>query len=289
MSQGGAGDDQKIAELGEIGDEVLVFGGPYSNLDATEALLAEARAQGIGSERIICTGDVAAYGAEPEATVRLLRQSGVHVVMGNCEESLSQGSDDCGCGYAQDSVCDVLSRRWFAYAAAELSHGSKRWMGGLPRRLGFRLGGRRLCVVHGGVSRINRLIFTSTPKRAKAREIASSGADGVIAGHSGLPFTDIVGAKLWHNAGVIGQPANDGTSRAWYSILRATVEGVAVRHHTFTYDHRAAAAKMRRNGLPEEYADSLITGLWHNCDILPPDETTRRGTPIELPGLTWAA
>ena len=41
--------------------DLLFFGGPYSNLEATEALLAEAVRLGIPPERIICTGDLAAY------------------------------------------------------------------------------------------------------------------------------------------------------------------------------------------------------------------------------------
>ena len=37
--------------------------------------------------------------------------------------------------------------------------------------------------------------------------------DGVIGGHCGLPFTKVVGDRLWHNPGAIGMPANDGTPR----------------------------------------------------------------------------
>ncbi len=42
---------------------------------------------------------------------------------------------------------------------------------------------------------------------------APSGADGVIGGDRGLPFTALVGGKLWHDAGAIGRPANDGSRR----------------------------------------------------------------------------
>jgi len=48
---------------------VMVLGGPYSNLEATRAALAEAARLKIPRERIICTGDVVAYGADPAATV----------------------------------------------------------------------------------------------------------------------------------------------------------------------------------------------------------------------------
>ena len=39
---------------------LLCFGGPYSNLQALQAMLAEARRLGIPPERMLCTGDVVA-------------------------------------------------------------------------------------------------------------------------------------------------------------------------------------------------------------------------------------
>ena len=54
-------------------DPILVFGGPYSNLRATRALIAEAHRLGIPGDRAICTGDVVAYCAEPEETVAAIR------------------------------------------------------------------------------------------------------------------------------------------------------------------------------------------------------------------------
>ncbi|MBH62570.1 MAG: hypothetical protein CL569_08995 [Alphaproteobacteria bacterium] len=95
--------------IGTIETPVLVFGGPYRNLGATQALLDRAVALDIPPERMICAGDTVAYCAEPEATTDVIRTSGMHVVMGNCEESLSEDADDCGCGFTEGSVCDTLS------------------------------------------------------------------------------------------------------------------------------------------------------------------------------------
>ena len=78
---------------------VLVFGGPYSNLQATEALFAESRHRGIGADLMICTGDLVAYCADAQGVVDLIRASGVAVVRGNCEEQLASGAEDCGCGF----------------------------------------------------------------------------------------------------------------------------------------------------------------------------------------------
>jgi hypothetical protein len=277
-----------ILDLGDLEGRVLVFGGAYGNLEATRALRQTARQLGVEAGRVLCTGDLVAYGADPQATVDLVRQWGCPVLMGNCEEALAADADDCGCNFNQGSTCAALSVQWFTASRRDLDAGAKRWMGTLPRRIVFTLAGRRLAAVHGGAGRINRWIFASTPEVDKAAEIDLSGADGVIAGHAGIPFTDLVGDRLWHNSGALGMPANDGTPRVWFSVLTPARDGIAVTHHALQYDYRAAAAKMRARGYPIEYADGLISGLWPSCDILPTVECDARGRALVPRDLVWS-
>jgi len=260
---------------------VLVFGGCYSNLQATEALLAHAAQRGIPPERMICTGDVVAYGADPAATVRLVRDAGVHVVMGNCEEQLAAGAADCGCGFAPGSACDLLSGAWFAHAAAALDGSALDWMGTLPRQIDLRIGRCRLAVVHGSAGVINEFVFASTVGTVP------QGYDGIVAGHCGLPFTRTAEGRLWHNSGAVGMPANDGTCRVWFSVLTPGADGLTIEHVAFDYDYRSAATAMRNAGLPEGYAGALETGLWPNCDVLPELELAARGVPINPATLVW--
>jgi len=58
-----------VQGLGDLDTPVLLFGGPYSNLQATRALRAEATRLGIAPDHVICTGDVVAYCADSAATV----------------------------------------------------------------------------------------------------------------------------------------------------------------------------------------------------------------------------
>jgi len=265
---------------------LLVFGGPYSNLEATEAILGEARCRAIPPGNIVCTGDLVAYCADPQRVIDLLRNSGIRIIMGNCEESLAAQAADCGCGFAEDSTCAVLSAQWYAYADRNVDAKSRLWMGSLPRQLELEINGRRLVVVHGGVTSINRFIFASDDE-AIEEELAASGCDGVIAGHCGLPFTRLSRGRLWHNAGVVGMPANDGTPRVWFSVLAPSDDGIAIEHHALGYDFPAAAEKMRQRGLLEGYADALETGLWPSCDILPPKELATRGRRLSPAAVFW--
>ncbi len=266
---------------------VLVFGGPYSNLEATLAVLEAARRRGIPPARVICTGDIVAYCADAAATVDAVRAAGIHAIMGNCEESLAANADDCACGYAEGSACDRLASEWYAHADRTLDAERRRWMGTLPRRLTIEIGDRRLAVVHGGTRQINRFVFASTPLAVKRAELADLDEDGVIGGHSGIPFSEVIDGKLWHNSGAAGMPANDGTPRVWFSVLTPDGDDISIEHVAIDYDHAAAAAKMRDARLPAGYATALETGRWPSLDVLPPAEIAASGRAIQPGRLLW--
>ncbi|OGA31700.1 MAG: hypothetical protein A3F75_02200 [Betaproteobacteria bacterium RIFCSPLOWO2_12_FULL_64_23] len=270
-----------------IAGPVLIFGGNCSNLEATRAVLAESKRLGIGPGNVVCTGDVIAFCADPLATVEIMRRSGVRVLMGNCEESLGLNLEDCGCGFEKGSPCDLLAAEWYAFANRMLGEDARAWMRTLPRRIHLDIGGRRLAVIHGGARSIGRYIFASTPPEVKREEIALTGCDGVLGGHCGLPFTEVVDGRLWHNAGAIGMPANDGTSRTWYSTIVPRRGGLRIEHHALDYEFATAAKKMRQTGLSERFALALQDGLWPNCDVLPEAERVRRGEPVTPGWVEW--
>ncbi len=255
---------------------LLVFGGPYSNLRATEALLAEAARRQIPPHRIICTGDVVAYCAEPEETARLIAGFGCHVIQGNCEQQLAAGASDCACNFEEGSACDLLAKGWYPFANARVSQEMRDWMGALPTTLHFRLGGLTFRVVHGGVNEVARWVFASD-KTAIAEEAARAEADVIIAGHCGLPFAATAGERTWFNPGVIGMPANDGTPDAWYGLIETRDGSVTLSTHRLSYDYVSAGAAMRRFGYANGYARSLVTGLWPSLDILPATERAATG------------
>lgn len=278
---------ENIRFLGDFDAPLLLFGGPYGNRQALDALLAEAGRFGIPPERMICTGDLAAYAADPQPVADRVREAGLAVVMGNVEEALAESAGDCRCGFEDGSLCNTLAAAWYRHADAALDPDTKRWMGQLPRRIDFTLAGRHFAVIHGGVCRINRFVFPATPAEDKACELDVAGTDAVIGGHSGLPFTDLLHGRLWHNAGAIGLPANDGTPRVWYSLLRPDTAGIAVSIRALAYDHETAAARIRAAGLPEAYAAALGAGLWPSDDVMPDADRARRGKALSPTETMW--
>lgn len=258
---------------------VLVFGGPYSNLLALAALRQRADELGIPASHCICTGDVVAYCAEPEETVTAVRDWGCRVVAGNCEEQLAAAAEDCACGFEEGSTCERLAKDWYSFANSRMSRESRAWMGGLPRSLTCTVGGSRLRVIHGGVETVNRFVFASQ-RDAIAEELQQADADVVVAGHAGIPFIETVGRSVWFNPGVIGMPANDGTTDVWYGVIGLEGGRLLLSTCHLRYDHHAAAAAMHRSGHANGYARTLVTGLWPSLDVLPAAERAATGTPI---------
>ena len=260
----------RVADFGTLVGDVVAFGGVVSNAHALRALIAWAAVRGIGPGRMIATGDIVAYCAEPAACVALFRSLGIATIAGNCEESLAAGAADCGCGFAAGSLCDRLSAAWYAHAARELSAADRAYFAALPRIATFRAHGRRWGVLHGGATAVNRFLWPDDPQAAFAAEIAALEAlagpvDAVVAGHCGLPFIRQVGRHLWLNTGALGMPPIDGDPRTSFGLI--TAEGPRLLR--LAYDHEGAAAAMRRAGLVQGYEKTLTSGLWPSEEVLP--------------------
>jgi predicted phosphodiesterase len=265
--------------LGEIDSRVLIFGGPYSNLSATQAMLAQAEKLSIPPQRTICTGDIVAYCAEPEQTSQLIINSGIHVVMGNCEESLAENSNDCGCGFEEGMLCSTFSESWYRYAQSQVSRTTRCWMKELPRSIRFSLNGRSCCVIHGSYNQINQFIFASNDSEIKRQQLLQAKTDIMIGGHCGLPFGQQIDNSLWLNAGVIGLPANDATVDGWYMLMEPEQSGLNISWHRLSYDYLHCQQAMKLAGL-QNYTDTITSGIWPSMDVLPPEEKLQQGKPL---------
>ena len=291
-------------DIGILTGEVLVFGGVYSNLQALEAVQAFAKTRDIKPGNVVCTGDIVGYCADPTPCIELVRDWGCHAIAGNVEMNIRDGLEDCGCNFDDNSRCDIFSRIWYPYALKHSSEAAVAWMRGLSSYLAFGIGHeghegdtkdtKRGVVLHGNYEATSEFVWRSSdwddvkaPAFKRSAEVypepvewAKTGADIILAGHSGLPFAHEQDGKLWLNSGALGMPANDGTARVWCATLRAAKTGVDYAFHALDYDNDEARRRMLAQPLPKSYALTLANGLWDNTEIMPPTEDAWTGVPL---------
>jgi hypothetical protein len=124
---------------------------------------------------------------------------------------------------------------------------------------------------------MNEFLWESTTPTHLLEKFADDyRADVIVATHTGLPWTrPLSGGRLFVNCGVLGRPANDGTTRVGYAILDAANPQVAT-YVPLEYDHEALAAEMRAEELPGPFVETVMTGWWTTClEILPVKERAR--------------
>ncbi|HEV2852442.1 MAG TPA: metallophosphoesterase family protein [Thermoanaerobaculia bacterium] len=251
---------------------IAVFGGVYNNHLALAELLKDAARR--GAEAVYCLGDLGGFGPHPEKVRPLLAQGGVLAIQGNYEESLASGREDCNCGYT-DPRDNHFAGVSYRYTERSCSPAFKAWMGTLPRRRRVWVGDRELLLVHGSPRRVNEFLFHSTsPVPFLEVLLDQNRCDGLLCTHTGLHWhRRLPSGRDVVNVGVIGRPANDGNTHVWYALLEARQDGLRVELLPLVYDHESLAAEMRREGLPEEFVETIRTGWWTTClEILPARE-----------------
>ena len=255
----------RVRDFGRFDTGLVLFGGPYSNLPALEAL-----ADALDGRPAICTGDLVAYGASPVETAALMRSLDLPSIAGNCERQVATGALDCGCGFEDGSACDLLSQGWYSYLSQACDADTVAYLDSLPELGTFTHQGRRYAVIHGGATAINRFIWPDTPEAVFREEFASlqdaiGPFDGVVAGHSGIAFHRRIDGIQWINAGVIGLPPHDGRPETRYAVLS---DGEVI-FERLAYDHDAARRAMEAAGLTQGYHETMTSGIWPSEDVLP--------------------
>lgn len=239
-----------------------VFSDVHGNLEALEAALRDARAQGAG--RFVCIGDVVGYGADPNACCERVRATGAAVVRGN---------HDHACSYR-------VSLDWFNPLAAaavrwtrlRLSAENREWLRGLPWTETL---DDRTQAVHGGLQDPRHWPYLFEGRDA-GPHFAKQSAPLCFVGHTHVPVVfaqmggnlfeaplgpfhvePAEGVKAVVNVGSVGQP-RDGNPKACYVLYDPATGAVAPRR--VEYDIESAARKILEAGLPKQLALRLFLG-----------------------------
>jgi diadenosine tetraphosphatase ApaH/serine/threonine PP2A family protein phosphatase len=199
----------------------------HGNLGALDAVLADARGQGVGS--LVLGGDYALFGPQPRETVDRLRELDATWIRGNGERWTAHPGD------APD---DDVVQGAIAGCREGLDDDDVAGLDALPVEAEL----RETLYVHGSpVSDVRS--FLPTPGADEDELLAGVSTPRLVFGHTHLPFRRVharTGIELV-NPGSVGMPF-DRDPRAAYAIVHPDRR---VEHRRVPYDHEASAALVR--------------------------------------------
>lgn len=236
-----------------------VFGDIHSNLEALEAVLDDCRKEGVTD--FLCTGDVVGYNACPRECLKIVRDLGCPVVMGNHDHYVSSCRNladfnphaaaviEWTRGQLIDSEISYLSSLPFTATSAGISlvHAT---MDG-PQEFGYVFD--HLQAEAHFSHQITPLCFHGHTHCPMIYEKQIGAVYRIDAQDFKLPM----GRKYFINVGSVGQP-RDGDPRAAYVIYDQANRLVKFRR--IEYDIQAAQERIRLANLPERLAERLAVG-----------------------------
>jgi predicted phosphodiesterase len=237
---------------------VAILSDIHANLEALEAVLADARAQ--ACTEFVCLGDIVGYNANPGECVEIIRDLACPVVKGNHDEQASIISSTEGFNELAEEAID--------WTRAQLSAEDKTWLSDL--RLTRQV--HDFTIVHATLDTPGQWGYVFNDLDAVA-SFTYQHTSLCFFGHTHWPTAFVrddsvrritvgqvvlsASKKYFINPGSIGQP-RDRDWRAAYCILHT--DRLVVEERRVKYDLAAAQRKVREAGLSDRLADRLAAG-----------------------------
>jgi putative phosphoesterase len=231
---------------------IALLGDIHANLAALEAVLADAHRRNV--DAVWNVGDLVGYGPQPDEVIKRLRRENAVSIAGNYDVKV------LAVGQGKVPKAKVPEKRLAFYWAWEhLSKTSRRYLESLSEEARFELEGQRILLTHGSPADREEYIGERTSEKRLSELADIAGADIVISGHKHRPAQRELDGYLFVNTGSVGRP-DDGDPRAAYAILDIKPRRFSVTPHRVRYDVRKTVAEIRRQQLPELFAQMLIKG-----------------------------
>jgi predicted phosphodiesterase len=235
-----------------------IFGDIHANLEALEAVLADAHA--MECTHYVCLGDVVGYNANPHECCEIVRSLECPVVKGNHDEVASIEEDLDG--------FNPLAEEAIAWTRENLTVEDKEWL----RELRLVRQVRDFTIVHATLDTPHKWGYVFNQLDAGASfNYQHTGL--CFYGHTHAPRVYVrdngvrslvfdklrieQGKKYFVNVGSVGQP-RDGDWHASYGIYNVDQQFVELRR--LEYDIYKAQDKIVAAGLPQSLADRLALG-----------------------------
>jgi hypothetical protein len=251
-------------------NQIAICGGAYNNFASVEKFLNETK----NIQYRFCLGDLGGFGPYPDRTIDLLRSAGVICLQGNYDYSVGFEEIDCGCGYI-DPRDRHFAQLSFDYTFKKTSLRNRLWLQSLPSEIIVHWNNQKLLFCHGSPDSTNEFVWASELDLIKVSNWFSDyQVQMICCTHSGIPWIkELDQSKKWFNVGVLGRPAHENSSRVFYGVVEIKDNNLIPSLIPMEYDFQTLIDEMKKENLPQEFCESISTGIWTTCsNILPAEE-----------------
>ena len=238
---------------------IAIFGDIHSNLEALQAVLADAHAH--QCTQFVCLGDIVGYNANPKECLDIVRALECPTVKGN--------HDELACMSSHPTNVSGLANEGITYTRAQLAPEDVAWLDALK----FVRQVRDFTVVHATLDTPHKWGYILNQLDAGA-SFSYQHTQVCFFGHTHVPRAYVrdhqvhtiadweaiaiePGKKYFVNVGSVGQP-RDGDWRTSYAIFHPKERRVELRR--LEYDVETAQQKILAAGLPARLATRLGEG-----------------------------
>lgn len=241
---------------------ILIASDLHANLEAVRVLPSD-------YDQLWVLGDIVNYGPNPSEVIEFVRAHASLIVRGNHDDAI---------GYDRDPQCSAPFRRMAEetgrFTMSALTEEQREFLRRLPLMAGRDVDGVRFFLCHATPA--NPLHeYRAADSDGWSKDASQKFCDVLLAGHTHIPFSRVVGARRVANPGSVGQ-SKQGGGRSCYAIW----EDGQLRLESVDYAIEETVAKIRDLPVSEEVKEKLEavlrTGSLPVSETAAPSVTNRR-------------
>ena len=230
--------------------KLAVISDIHGNLFALEKVLEDIEHE--KCDNIICLGDLAMAGPEPDKTVELVKQMNWDVVQGNTDKMIVEFNEEMfNTLKGQIPIMANALRN----DAEVISEENKAYLKNLPENLEITINNTPILLVHGSPRRNNEDISPDLPLEKVEEMVEGTDSRLILCGHTHLPCGyQTNSGKTVVNVGSVGRPFTEKPVSC-YAIVTFDEIGFGVEHKFVEYDNVSASETLAKRKF--EGADKL--------------------------------
>ena len=207
----------------------------HGNMFALRAVLEDMKQFNV--KRVLCLGDLAMAGPEPNKTIDFVKTQDWTVIQGNTDEMIAYFNDDI---YETVRQGAPIMANALEQDVKDISSENKKYLKNLPINKSIEIDGLKILLVHGSPRRNNENIFPNMDMDVIEDIFTEVDADVVFCGHTHMPCGYQTNSKITVvNDGSVGRPFTENP-QACYVIADITDGKLEIEHRMVDYDKESA-------------------------------------------------